>query len=80
MYAIIYIARERRINYQLGAATRRLYREMEDNINERTNILMSLDSVDEVISIQMQRKELARYGATGARILCLDGGGMKGKL
>lgn len=29
--------------------------------------------------MQMQRKELARYKATGARVLCLDGGGMKGK-
>ena len=29
-------------------------------------------------AIQMQRKELVRYRATGARILSLDGGGMKG--
>ena len=142
-------AQERRHNYNVGADTRRLYREMEDNMNQRTNSMMSLGSLDEMlgmteagseregegafsnsriiclhvylsnstqctlsqlpippllphfpssslfsllplslplppslplslIGIQMQRKENARYRATGARVLCLDGGGMKG--
>jgi predicted acylesterase/phospholipase RssA len=71
-------AQEKCYNYDMNTATRKLYREMEDNINERTNSMMSLTSADEMLAMQMQRKELVRYRATGAKILSLDGGGMKG--
>lgn len=33
-----------------------------------------------LVAMEKQRKELARYKATGSRVLSLDGGGMKGKL
>ena len=51
---------------------------MADIISERTNSLRSLSSIDEMVAVQMQQKENARFRSTGARILSLDGGGMKG--
>lgn len=47
--SFVYIAQERRENYKMGRATRKLYRDMEDNINEKTNSMMSLPSMDEML-------------------------------
>ena len=42
------IAQQRRYNYNTGMETRKLYREMEDHINEKTESLLSLRSNDEI--------------------------------
>ena len=36
------------MNYNMGSATRKLYHDMEDNINKKTNTLLSLHSFDEM--------------------------------
>ena len=58
--------------------SKRLYKDLEDHINERWADTMSLHSVDEMVAIEKQKKEIERYKRTGSRVLCLDGGGMKG--
>ena len=55
-----------------------LYKDLEDHINERWADMMSLHNVDEMVAIEKQKKEIERYKRTGSRVLCLDGGGMKG--
>ena len=52
-----------------------LYKELEDHINERWT---DMHDGDETIAMGMQKKVIEQYKKTGSRILCLDGGGMKG--
>ena len=64
--------------YEESGRSRCLYKDLEDRINERWTDMMSLQNVDEMIAMEKQKKEIERYKKTGSRILCLDGGGMKG--
>ena len=64
--------------YDESERSRCLYKDLEDRINERWADMMSLDDNDEMIAMGKQKKEIERYKKTGSRILCLDGGGMRG--
>ena len=64
--------------YSEGEMSRTLYKDLEENINEVFSDCMSLPPGDLVQALPRQQKELERYKKTGNRILCLDGGGIKG--
>jgi len=68
----------RAATYSEGAVSRTLYKDLEENINEIFSSCMSLPPGDMLQALPRQRKELERYKKTGNRILCLDGGGIKG--
>jgi len=68
----------RAATYSEGAVSRTLYKDLEENLNEIFSSCMSLPPGDVLQALPRQRKELERYKKTGNRILCLDGGGIKG--
>ena len=55
-----------------------LYKDLEEQLNCRMRDMASLTSLDETYAMGLQRKELERFKKTGSRVLCLDGGGIKG--
>lgn len=64
--------------YNKGAPVRALYKKLEDKMKEEMEEYRSLQDIDELVANTMQQKEMSRYRKTGSRILCLDGGGIKG--
>lgn len=68
----------RAATYSEGAVSRTLYKDLEENINEMFSNCLSLPPGDVLQALPRQQKELERYKKTGNRILCLDGGGIKG--
>ena len=68
----------RAATYRKGKESRTFYKDLEDWMNEMFSGYMSLPSGDVLQALPLQRKELERYKLTGNRVLCLDGGGIKG--
>ena len=66
------------VNYEEATDTRKLYKELEDELKQRNNEMRSISDIDDILCSSKQRRELVKYRKTGSRILCLDGGGMKG--
>ena len=64
--------------YQTNREERQRYMSFEDQINQRMADCASLHAIDEMLVLGKQRKELERYKKTGCRVLCLDGGGVRG--
>ena len=64
--------------YSEGKVSRGYYKDLEDWMNEMLSSYMSLPTGDVLQALPLQQKELERYKLTGNRILCLDGGGIKG--
>ena len=64
--------------YNKGASIRALYKRLEEKMKEEMDQLHSLGNIDEMVANSMQQKEVSRYKKTGSRILCLDGGGLRG--
>lgn len=71
-------SKERRRLYDEGQQSRGFYLELQDNLNELTAGIQSIRSFNETYAIIKQKEEISRFRRTGQRILCLDGGGMKG--
>ena len=64
--------------YTEGKVSRKLYKDLKDWINEMMSSHTPLPTGDVLQALPLQQKELERYKLTGNRILCLDGGGIKG--
>lgn len=64
--------------YEEGTNTRRLHKELDDELKQRNNETRSISDIDDILCSSKQHRELVKYRKTGSRILCLDGGGMKG--
>ena len=68
----------RAATYREGKVSRAFYKDLEDWMNEMLSSYTSLPSGDVLQALPLQQKELERYKLTGNRVLCLDGGGIKG--
>lgn len=68
------------LKYKEGSATRVLYRDLDEVLKQRSDQIKSISDadLDDLLSSSKQQRELVKYRKTGSRILCLDGGGMKG--
>lgn len=66
------------IAYNENSQARRLYQELDSMLKKQAEDYNSMSTPDEIVALHKQRKELNKFKRTGSRILCLDGGGMKG--
>ncbi len=71
-------ATEREKLYHEGEQSRRYYKELEENLNVLTAGFESIRSFNETHAMIKQKEEISRFRRTGQRVLCLDGGGIKG--
>ncbi len=69
---------ERRKLYLEGEQSREFYMKLEENLNLLTAGVDSIRSFNETYAMIKQKEEISRFRRTGQRVLCLDGGGMKG--